>query len=265
MTEFAERAQARRQAEEAEPTKRTKRSLLPSDAPDRTATQDQLAAWATVTLGVGDDPITGATRYGRHLDARMVVTLRSGHRITFERQGDIFDARRLMQTIVAHTGAEMPYYGPADAQKIATTLVRLSELAVNDDERDEARDWAESFLSRAQRNTLDVATFATPEGRWEALSVIDGFRAPTDVPAFAPAAERAVIVRDSTGRRLARTSDVGAHVRGESGRPISWAALHARMVEIGWEHRGEIQQRQPGGHRKLKAHVYAIPAGWEDA
>jgi hypothetical protein len=264
MTDFTERAQARRQADDAEPAKRARKTLLPSDPPDRTASQAELAAWATVTLGLGENPIASATRYGRHLDARMVVTLKSGQRVTFERQGDIFDARKLTQTFIACTSATMPHYGPGDAQKIATALVRLSDLAAEDDDRDEAHDWADTFLSRAQRNTLDVTTFSTPEGRWEALSVIEQFTPPSDLSTFAPAAERAVVVRDSSDRRLVRVSDVAAHVRGELGKPISWATLHSRMVEIGWEHRGQIQQRQPGGQRKLKARVFAIPADWEE-
>lgn len=244
-----------------------RKSLLPSDPPEAGASQIELAAWATVALGLGGDPIASATRYGRHLDARMTVTLKSGQRITFERQGDVFDPRKLTQTVIASTGAGMPHYGPADGQKIATALVRLSDLAVEDDERAEAIDWAESFLAGAAENTFHVATFTTPEGRWEALSIIAKFKPPDGVSPHAPAAARSLIVQDADGRRLVRVSDVAAHVRGETGRPISWHALQSRMVEIGWESRGQIQQRKPGVGRnglKLKARVYAIPAGWEE-
>jgi hypothetical protein len=248
---------------EAAPRKR--KSQLPSEPPETGAPSADLASWATVALGLGSDPILNATRYGRHLEARMVLILRSEQRITFERQGDVFEARKLIQTVIAATGAEIPYYGPADVQKIATALVRLSDLAAEDDDRSEAIDWAHSFLSRSSQNVIDVQGLDTPEGRWEALNAIERFVAPADLPAWAPAAEKAVVVRDSTGRRLVRVADVAAHVRGEIGRAIAWPALHSRMVEIGWDHRGQIQQRQPGGHGKLKARVYAIPTGWDEA
>lgn len=248
-------------------TAKRSRSLLPSDPPEQGASQAELAAWATVALGLGGDPIESATRYGRHLDARMSVTLKSGQWITFERQADVFEPRKLMQTVIAHTGAGMPHYGPADGQKIATALVRLSDLIAEDDQRAEAIDWADSFLARAARNIHEIESFNTPEGRWEALSIINRFQPPADVSPYAPAAERSVIVQDATGRRLVRVGDVAAHVRGELGKPISWPALHSRMVEIGWENRGQVQQRQPRSGReghKLKARVYAIPADWED-
>ncbi len=241
-----------------------RRGLLPSDPPAAGAARPEIAAWLTVALGLGADPVSSATRYGRHPEARMVVTLNSGQRITFERQADAFDPRRLVQLIILSTGAEVPHYASADAQRIATAIVRLSELIAEDDGRAEASDWAGSFLAGAARNVLDVATFATPEGRWEALSVISAWKVPDDLPVWASPAERAVVVRDGAGRRFVKTSDVAAHVRGLIGRPISWPALHSRMVEVGWEHRGEIQQRQPGGHSKVKARVYAISPGWED-
>jgi hypothetical protein len=263
MSDFADRLNERRQADEATPAAK-RRSQLPSDPPNAAASQEELAAWVTVALGLGGDPVAAATRYGRHPDSRMVITLKSEQRITFERQVDAFEPRKLVQLIIVSTGAEVPHYAAPDAQKIATAIIRLSELAAEDDERAEGRDWADSFLAAAARNVMHVATFATPAGRWEALSVLASWKAPADLPTWAPPAERAVIVRDASGRRLVRTSDVAAHVRGQIGRPISWPALHSRMIEIGWEHRGEIQQRQPNGHAKLKAHVYAVPAEWEN-
>ena len=73
----------------------------------------------------------------------------------------------------------------------------------------------------------------------------------------------AVLVKDATGKRIVRTSDIAAHVRGQTGRPIVWASLHSRVIEIGWEHPGQVQQRQPNGHGKVKARIYVIPPGWE--
>ena len=263
MTEFAEKAQARREAENTSGSRA--KSKLPSDPPEQDVTTTVLAAWTSIALGLGGETaIDSAVRYGRHLDARMVLTLRSGQRVTFDRQGDIFEPRKLTQNVIAATGATIPHYQAADAQKIATALIRMSDLAAEDDDRAEAHDWADTFLAAANRNTIDVASFTSPEGRWEALTVLTNWKTPDDLPHWAEPAERAVIIRDGTGRRLVRVNDVGAHVRGQSGRPIPWPSLHSRMVEIGWEHRGQIQQRNPNGTGKLKARVFAIPADWDD-
>ncbi len=218
----------------------------------------------TVALGLGADPVADATRYsGRHEDARLVITLKSGTRIVFDRQAELFDAPILRRRVIIATGATIPHYGPPDVQTIATTLVRTSELAADNDDRHETRDWVDSFLAAAQRNTTDVNDFGTPEGRWEALNVLARSKGPADLPAYAPPAERAPIVKDTTGKRIVRTSDLAAHVRGQTGRPINWPSLHSRVIEIGWQHPGQVQQRQPGGHGKVKARIYTIPPGWE--
>ena len=72
-----------------------------------------------------------------------------------------------------------------------------------------------------------------------------------------------LVIDGATGTRILRTSDFAAHARGEAGRPLPWAALHGRMVEVGWEHRGEVEQRQPRGQGRRRCHVYAVADGWE--
>jgi hypothetical protein len=248
---------------------RKPKTLLPSDPPAPGASREELVAWSTVALGLGGDPIDTGVRFGRHEDARMVLTLKSGRRIVFDRQADAFDAPTLRRRVIIATGASIPHYLSADVQTIATTLLRLAETAAEDDDRDEAREWATTFLTVAERNTVYVETLRTPAGKYEALSKLVNWRPPADVPPYAPRAESAIIVRDSeTGMRIVRTSDVAAHVRGEMGRPIGWGTLHARLIEIGWEQTkggapGEFQQRQPGGSGILKARVYFIPGDWE--
>ena len=246
----------------AEAPSRKPKTLL-SSSPPLGAGSAELQAWVTVVLGLGADPVSDVIRFGRHEDARMVITLKSGARIVFDRQAEVFDAPILRRRVIIATGTTIPYYGPADVQTIATALMQMSELAAEDDDRHEARDWADSFLAAASRNVIDVSDFGTPEGRWEALNVLISWKTPPDLQPYAPAAERAVIVKDTTGKRIVRTSDLAAHVRGQTGKPIVWASLHSRVIEIGWEHPGQVQQRQPNGHGKVKARIYAIPPGWE--
>ena len=244
---------------------RKSRSRLPSAAPEVGAPRDELAQWLTVALALGENPVASVARYGRHVDARMVLVLRDGQRVTFERAADAFEANKLIQLVMLATGAQLPAYGREEALQIAGAMVRLSELLAEDDARGEAIEWGRSFLHGAKVNTIEVSDFASPRGRWEALCILSEWKPPAELPPFATATERAVLVAESaTGARIVRTSDFAAHARACAGRPLSWAGLHGRMVEVGWEHRGELQQRQPNGQGKRKAHVYVVPAEWEN-
>jgi hypothetical protein len=191
----------------------------------------------------------------------MVLVLRSGRRVTFERAADAFEPARLLQIVMTATGAQLPPYGRGDVLHLAGSMIRLSDLLAEDDLRSEAADWGRTFLAGAAPNAITATNLSTPQGRWEALSAL--MRRPM-VESYAPACERsALVVCGETGARMLRTSDFAAHARGSAGRPLSWPALHGRMVEVGWEHPGEVHQRQPGGHERLKAHVYLVAAGWE--
>ncbi len=260
-SDFTERMQAKRQADQQE--KPRKRSPLPSDPPQAGASREELAAWLTVVLGLGSDPIVSAQRYGRHEDARVALSLRSGQRVSYDRQGDLFDGRSLARRITIVTGADVPVYSAAEAHCIAARIVRIGELLDDDDDRAETRDWCHRFIDAAARNTVEVSGFGTPQQRFEALSVLQQ-RAPTDLPSYAPPAERSWVVHlADSGDLLVRVGDLAAHVRHLAGRAIPWSALHSRAIEISWQHVGELRQRRPQGDGEAKAHLYRAPAGWD--
>lgn len=242
--------------------RREPKSQLTSPPPDKDANPDEFAAWLTANLKLDDNPVVAAEQYGRHEDARLVLLLGSGLRVTFERAQDAFDAARLVRVVMIATRTQMPAYAKPDAHKIAWAILRLASLHAEDDARSEAREWGRTFLAGAQANTFEVADLGSPAGRYEALSILRGWT--SDAPAYTPAAERSPLILDvSTGARWARTSDVGAHVRGPHGVAIKWGTLHSRFVEVGWEHLGQVEQRQPKGRGRIKAHLYAIPPGWD--
>jgi len=240
------------------------KSLLPSAAPPPGSSRDEERAWLTVALHLGADPLDAVERYGGHRDARTVAVTESGRRITFDSAADMFDPSKLVQVVMTATGAQLPTYNRSDAQQIAGSMIRLSDLLAEDDLRGEATGWGLSFLEGAAANALHASDFASPEGRWEVLSLLVTWKPSEELPPHAPAVLRSPLVIDgTTGTRILRTSDFAAHARGEAGRPLPWAALHGRMVEVGWEHRGEVEQRQPRGQGRRRCHVYAVPAGWE--
>jgi hypothetical protein len=246
------------------PTKKARGSKLPSPPPDATATQQSLVQWLSAACALSADPVDRVERYGRGEDGRIVIVLASGQRVTIERAADAFDPRRLERIIVLATAAPMTHYGSADSAAIAGVLVRAADLVAEHDARDEAHGWGSTFLNEVSDNVLEVAGLGTPAGNYEALSTLSGWRAPEEsYMVRQPPARRAPLVYDpTTGLRWIRTSDFGAHVRSEGVR-IGWGALHSRMIEIGWTHRGEVEQRQPKGHGKAKCHVYEIPAEWD--
>jgi len=239
------------------------KSLLPAAAPAPGSPRDEVAQWLTVALALGADPVARAELYGRHVDARLVLVLESGRRITFERAADALDGGRLVATVMVATRAQVPGYGRPDALQVGGAMLRLADSLAEADDRGEASEWGATFLAAAARNRVDVADLASPAGRWEALSVLAGWTPPADVPIYAPAAERAALVVDQSGARMVRTSDFASHARHMAGRPVAWASLHSRMSEIGWEHPGRLQQRQPGGQSKAQARVYVIPPEWD--
>lgn len=236
-------------------------SQLPSPAPGAEQPASDQLEWLTIALGLADDPVVEVTRFGRRDDARLVLTVRTGDRVVYDHQADIFKPDVLVRRVVLVKGATLPSYTKADAQAIATVLVRVADLTQDDDDRAETRDWARSFLDAAHR--IECDEMSTPQGRYAGLAQLRAGRPGPHNPYPGPPAERAAVLLDvASGKRYLRTSHFGAHVRWVAGHPISWATLHSRMAEIGWAN-DELEQRQPRGDDKVKLHAYIVPAGWD--
>jgi hypothetical protein len=111
------------------------------EAPMTNATSKQLAQQVTERLDLRSDPIADVKRWGRHEDSRLVVTLRSGRRIVFDRARDTFDPGTLKRRVVLATdGQASPgtFTKPA-AEGVAVRLIRLANVVADADDRDEAR------------------------------------------------------------------------------------------------------------------------------
>ncbi len=254
-----QRAELRSIAEGQTKTKR--RTLLPSPPPAAGTPAQELKAWLSGVLGLGNDPIADLQRFGRHDDAPVVVTLRSGLRIAYPRQADTFNPDVLVRRVILVTGAEVPPYARADALAIASAFVRAAELRGEDDDRAEARELGRSFLHEATQ--LAPEDMSTPEGRYGGLRALLGWRHPEPTP-WLTVAQRAAVLVDHEGAQYVRVGEFAAHVRGIAGHAVPWKTLHGRMAEVGWDYPSELQQRQPRGTAKVKAHVYRVPAGWDD-
>ena len=245
---------------QAQRAKAKSRSLLPSPPPAPGAPAGELAAWLTAALGLGADPVVGVTRFGRDAEARLVVNLRSGERVTFERSADVFHADMLARGVILRTSAVVPPYQRGDVHHLASAIVRLADVAADTDDRDEARDWGSTFLDDAQ--PLTGHNMSTPTGRYAALCALRDHRSAEPEYAATPA-ERSAVVVDATGERLVRCTDFVAHVRALVVRPLPERTLYSRMTEVGWEHAGRLQQRQPQGHLTARVRALVVPAAWD--
>src|SRR2546422_1725368 len=101
----------------------------------------------------------------------MVVRLRSGTRIVWDRQVEIFNADALVQRVVLTTAAETPPYSKADAQRIARVLVRAAEVVEQSDDLSESREWARSFFQTAH-HLDELHDMSTAAGRYAALCAL---------------------------------------------------------------------------------------------
>lgn len=244
------------------PKRKAAQTLLPSAPPDEMAAMPE---WLTDVLGLQADPVTHAVRYGRHDEARMVIYLASGRRIVFDKQADAFRPEILRRRVSIATDGVIPpqHYKARDVEIVAACVVRLAETQEEADDRAEAAEWAGTFLAGTEAHTVVIPDLSTPEGKYAAVCALNEPRPSTDH--HLPIAERSWIAQSAeTGDRWVRVGDVAAHVRGYAGRPIGWAQLHGRLIEVGWKHVGEVHRRQPKGTRRVKAHVYEIPGDWED-
>lgn len=217
------------------------------DASGRPQAASGLFREVTDRLDLASDPVVEVKRWGRHEDSRLVITLRSNRRIVFDRARDAFEPVVLKRRVVLATDGQSapPTFKKPEAEDVAVKLIRLANVAADADDRDEARDWTGRFLARHEHRIADVADFSTPHGRYEVLSIIR--------------AGRAAVVRDvETEALLVSVSEMARFVRAEAGSPISWDTLHSRLSEVGWKHLGEVEQRQPKGRERAKAHLYAV-------
>ena len=195
------------------------------------------------------NPVAEVKRWGAHEDSRLVITLRDGTRIVFDRARDVFEAPIVRRRVaLATNGAAVPN-PKAKAVEVAVRIIRLASIEQAADDRDEAAAWADDFLEAHARTVVDVATFSSAAGKREVLSAIRS--------------GRSVVRVADTGDLYVSVSPFGAHVRSVFGVQISWSALHSRMVEIGWDHLGQVAQRSGIGAGILKARLYRVPPAAE--
>ena len=234
-------------------------------APAKTGPPPDALSRISKALGAGANPVVSITRYGTHEDASLVVQLASGAQVRFERQAEAFVPDVVVRR-ASLVGLTPKMLTKPQTTALAQAMIAIARLAAEADAREEARSLTYGFLHRAIGACLAQGDLRDPAERYRLFLRVRNWQPSPD--GFVPAAERSIVLQDeATGDRYVRVEDFGAHVRESRGRSTAWALIHSMVIECGWEHVGELQQREPGAGRgggKARINAYRVPPGWED-
>lgn len=260
------------------PKKPRSKSQLTCAAPAAGATSEVLLAWLTDQLKL-PEPIVGIKQYGHALEGVITFTMSDGTAVRFEPARGVFHPTTILQQVYADLAGRgtikpLGVFTQQDAADFGGVVMRAVNAEAADDARQEASEWAESFI-RALR-PADFGRYADPAERWRALSWLANERAydarlavsvrgaVTDERDF----PRPPAIRWHDGTVWARFVDFQRHLRESYGPRITPGGLHGRMAEIGWEH-VTAQAWRPGAERgpdnRVKFSAYLIPADPEEA
>lgn len=231
----------------------------------RPISEDDLApryARLTTALNADHDPVVNVVRLGLHEDAALIVTLRSGAEIRFERQAEMFlpDAIARRASLV---GLRVKLVTKAGALAFAQDLIAQATVQAETSVRLENRAMLRRFLFGVL-TAGHVELFASDDSaaRFRAFDQMQRYLIGPD--GYTPAIARAVALVDSvTGTRYLRVTDFALFVREERGKGASYPVLHSLALEAGWLWHGELVQRGPGDVR-ARINPYLVLHGWED-
>ena len=213
----------------------------------------RFAAFLTEFAHLEDDPVVSAERWGIEGSEPIELVLRSGKRVRWAEQDQLFGPR-LQRPLVLVTGHRPRTLSQPDVQLVAWAIVTFAALRAEIGEADEFREWWESYL--APRTVLPVNR-ADERGMRRTLAdwrQLAGDGSNDQLPY--------VLLDMDTGERLARRLDFAVHVRSVRRSPISWPRLHGLALEYGWE-LDRIQFRPTaGGASYVDAKVFIVPDGW---
>jgi hypothetical protein len=227
---------------------------LPPNLPSQGDPPARFAAWITDLARLDDDPVVTGERWGVTGDEPIELVLRSGKRIGWAEQDQLFGAR-LQRPFVMVTGYKPRPLSPYEIQLAAWAIIQLATLRAQADERDEFRELWESYLAQRSLWPIDRNDEAAMRGalaRWRQLADFKNDERPF------------VLVDIGSNERFVRRLDFAVHVRVMRRVAVGWQRLHGLARQCGWE-LDRIQYRAtPGGAPYVGAKVFVVPAGWDE-
>ena len=170
-------------------------------------------------------------------------------------------------TVVSVTDGlcRMPHLSNPECSDVWVALCSLATVLLEQDERDETRDWIEKFLAICKiedKRTLE------PAGRYDTLTTLKdhGNFERRDAQALLAPPSRAwdwttpILVLDSvTGRRWIRVAELACYVRHVIGTSLGDGVLDGRLIHLGAQ-RLTYESRNGAKHPRIS--FYLLP---EDA
>lgn len=235
-------------------TGKRKKSGLPPHLPNQGDSPAKFAAWLTTFARLEDDPIVTGERWGVTGDEPIELVLRSGKRIEWSEQDQLF-GNRLQRPFVMVTGHKPRSLSVYEVQLAAWAIIQLATLRAQMDERDEFRELWLSYLAGREIwpvDRLDEIALRGALTRWKQLSDVKND-------------ERPFVLEDTVSReRFARRLDFATHVRALRRGFVGWQRLHGLARQCGWELDRFQCRATPGGAPYVGAKVFVIPAGWDE-
>ena len=230
--------------------KKKKGSSLPP-LPEEGAPPEDFAIFLTDFARLGNDPVVSANRWGIDSSTPIDLTLRSGRRIQWAEQDELFGPR-LQRPFVTTTGFKPRSLSAYEVQLVAWAIIQFATLRANVTEADELRELWHSYRQDRQEVTMDLGDELMVREtlhRWRQL-------------ADARSEERPFILIDSaTQERWVRRLDFALHVRSIRKGPISWQRLNGLARQNGWELTRK-QYRATIGSEYVDAKVFVVAADW---
>jgi hypothetical protein len=246
----------------------TKRTLPPLPGHGHTLTE--LRDWLTTALAPPPGYlVTAFERAGRLRPDPCTLTLDApgGGRVTYRwsEQRELWSASGLRASVYAQCDGllRVPPLSKAELEDVWAALCMLAQVLVDQDDRDETREWLGGFLAVAE--VLNGVTLA-PTGRADALAALRGRgqftrRAAMEMgdPTVDPRALlRPVVLIDSAdAARWVRAGELATYLRHVVGVTIAQTTLDARVGEIGGKR--ERMERRTGGTRHPAIVLYRLP------
>jgi hypothetical protein len=246
----------------------TKR-VLPS-LPGHGATLGELREWLTKALAPPPGYlVVEFERAGRLRGDPCKLTLDApgGGRVSFRwhEQRELWSAGSIRASVYSQCDGllRVPALTKPELEDIWAALCMLAQVLVDQDDRDETREWLAGFMAAAEpENGITL----TPAGRDDALAALRARKQftrraalemsdPTIDPRI-PA--RPVVVVDSADKsRWVRAGELATYVRHVIGvTPLAQSTLDARIAEIDGQ-RERIEIRRGGWHPKVV--LYRLP------
>lgn len=237
-------------------TNRTRpRRRPPGRTPDRGARVEDLLEWVNAETKRGHDPIVAVKRYGRDLDARIVLTMASGDSARV-RQRELMGATGLRRVLMAFDGSKLPKLTDDQSSEIVSRIIWASETVARDDDRDAMRNDLAFFLDVSLAAGVVVGRFDDRDG----YRLIADFNHLNRRPKVALST---LALDASTGVLWAHRGLLLNYLR-EARKKVHAPDIRADIEELGWQF-VDFQRRNPTNpkHRPI-ARVWVVPADWEE-